>query len=75
VDQAVSEADQKETLDLECQLRLIDHIESNLPPCDPLALWVEGFWAAVAALEQPRDRGTLQSAIALRRARAAGIIK
>ena len=65
----------REALELECQLRLIDHVDANPPPAEPLDLWIEGFWAGVRASAKPRSVEVLQLAIDMHRARAAGLIK
>lgn len=65
----------REALELECQLRLIEHIDTNAAPAEPLDLWIEGFWAGVRASVKPRSLEVLQLAIDVRRARASGLIK
>lgn len=65
----------REALELECQLRLIDHIDQCLPPDKPIDLWIDGFWAGVRAGANPRSVDTLQLTIDMRRARAAGLTK
>jgi hypothetical protein len=65
----------RDAFDLECQLRLIEHIETHSPTAEPLDLWVEGFWAGVRASAKPRSAEELQLAIDMRRARAAGLTK
>ena len=65
----------REVLEKECQLRLVEHIDAKLPPAEPLDLWVEGFWAGVRASAKPRSLEALEAAIEMRRARAAGLIK
>jgi hypothetical protein len=57
----------REVLELECQLRLIEHIDANPPPEEPMDLWIDGFWAAVAALRNPRAPADVLMAIEMRR--------
>lgn len=64
----------RDVLELECQLRLIEHMEATNPTGEPLDLWIDGFWAGVRAGAKPRSAETLEAAIELRRARA-GITK
>ena len=55
----------RDVLELECQLRLIDLCKANVgqPPPEPLDLYVEGFWAALQAISNPRSAESLQLAI------------
>lgn len=55
-------------LQLECRLRLIEHIDANPPPAEPLDLWVEGFWAAIEAISVPRTQTQLELLIEMRQA-------
>lgn len=57
-----------ELMKLECRLRLIEHIDANPPPADPLDLWVEGFWAAIEAGIAPRTQTELELLIEMRQA-------
>ncbi len=54
-------------LERECQLRLVEHIEANLPTSEPLDLWIDGFWAAVEAIRKPRLIEDVEAAINMRR--------
>lgn len=66
-----------EALELECRLRFIDLCAGNLlcKPPTGVDLFIEGFWAAVDALRNPRDDSAIESLIALAKARAEGLIK
>lgn len=66
---------ERDLLEMECQLRLIEHIDSNAPTADPLDLWIEGFWSGVRASAKPRSAESLRLAIDMRRARADGLMK
>lgn len=55
----------RDVLELECQLRLIEHARANVDqaPPEPIDLWIEGFWAGVRAAAKPRSTSVLQNAI------------
>ena len=55
-----------ELMQLECRLRLIEHIDATPPPAEPLDLWVEGFWAAIEAISVPRTQTELETLIEMR---------
>lgn len=57
-----------ELMRLECRLRLIEHIDANPPPTDPLGLWVDGFWSAIEAMSVPRTQSELEQLIEMRQA-------
>lgn len=64
-------------LEIECRLRFIELCASNLlcAPPSGVDLYIEGFWAGVEALRQPRDTEQLQALASLAQARAEGLIK
>ena len=66
-----------DVLELECQLRFIGLCEANKdrPAPTGMDLYIEGFWACAEAMVQPRELGVLEAEIALRRARAAGLVR
>lgn len=62
-------------LALESQLRLIEWREANVGPVpDLLDLWIDAFWAGVAAMEAPRPIPDLEAALTLRRAMFANLL-
>jgi hypothetical protein len=65
----------REVMELECQLRLIELAECHDPAETPLDLWSDAFWQGVRACAKPRSLEALQGQIAMRRARALGLTK
>lgn len=65
----------REALDLECQVRLIDLAAKHNPNDMPIDLYVDGFWEGVRAAQKTRSRETLLGLLEMRRARAAGLVK
>lgn len=62
-------------LALESQLRLIEWREVHLGPVpDLLDMWLDAFWAGVAAMESPRTVTDLEAALTLRRAMFANLL-
>lgn len=66
---------EREALELECQVRLIDLAAKHNPNDMPIDLYVDGFWEGVRAATKPRSVEVLRGLLAMRRARAAGLIK
>lgn len=58
----------RDLLERECQLRLVEHIRDNHPTSEPLDLWIDGFWACHAAIEQPRAMAEVQALLDMHRA-------
>ena len=59
----------KQILELECQVRLIEHAAKQSPEDTPLDLWIDGFWAGVKAQHNRRAVEWLLRRLAALRAR------
>jgi hypothetical protein len=69
----------REALELECQLRFIDFAGTKPPDAlashdEPIDIFIEGFWEGVRAVAKTRTVAELKLIIDLRR-RQAGITK
>lgn len=65
----------REILDLECQVRFIEHAAQQSPQDEAVDLFIDGFWEGVRAAAKPRSREQLERALEMHRARAAGLIR
>lgn len=67
----------RETLELECQLRFIDLAIKRDPTAfpEPIDLFIDGFLEGVRAVSKPRSAEALQGLLEMRWARADGLIR